>query len=200
VGSSSLGLFLLPGVLDMAARLFAQHITPLGFWLFSKSKATRVNPRCPAFTASLNVLSIGNNQHRFLNSVHFDDYRNVMSTASLQVEKLFRQLHSHIEAEDEDKVLEVANSILKLSPSDDDAISAKTTALIHKSLFEEALEAANTAGAKKLLFEKAYCYYRLNKLEDALKALDEIPESKRSTSTSHVKAQVVCVIVLLCVF
>ncbi|PIK49038.1 putative signal recognition particle subunit SRP72 [Apostichopus japonicus] len=69
-------------------------------------------------------------------------------------------------------------SVLKLNREDAVAFKCKIVCLIHQSDFAQAIkEIANNPNlASDLMFEKAYCQYRLNKVPESLKTLRNITE------------------------
>merc|ERR1712226_173731 len=72
-----------------------------------------------------------------------------------------------------------ANKILKEIPNDVDAIKCKSVCLIQQSCFQEALDVIVSTEKKGLLqmpFEKAYCLYRLNRLNESAAILNTIEE------------------------
>lgn len=72
-----------------------------------------------------------------------------------------------------------ANKILKEIPNDVDAIKCKIVCLVQQSCFQEALDVIVSTEKKGLLqmpFEKAYCLYRLNRLEESASILNENQE------------------------
>lgn len=80
------------------------------------------------------------------------------------------------------RILSVASRLLKLDREDSIAFKCKIVCLIHQSEFAQAIkEIANNPNlSSDLMFEKAYCQYRLNKIPDALKTLRTIsdPDAK----------------------
>ncbi|XP_062841181.1 signal recognition particle subunit SRP72 isoform X2 [Trichomycterus rosablanca] len=78
------------------------------------------------------------------------------------------------------RALKAVNKILHENKDDVTALRCKIVCLIQISGFKEALNVINTH-TKSLTcdmvgFEKAYCEYRLNRVENALKTIESIPE------------------------
>ncbi|KAL6616515.1 hypothetical protein ACP70R_038785 [Stipagrostis hirtigluma subsp. patula] len=89
------------------------------------------------------------------------------------VEDLFSALHRHIEAGDFSQAVKVADQVLKAAPGDEDAVRCKVVALIKSDETDKALAAIRAAERLPidLSYYKAYCYYRQNKLQEALDIL-----------------------------
>ncbi|KAI0231459.1 Signal recognition particle subunit SRP72 [Lamellibrachia satsuma] len=75
---------------------------------------------------------------------------------------------------DYDRAIKVVNKILQEAPEDETAFRCKMVCYIQLGKFEEALTAIrkNAKLASSVIFEKAYCEYRLNRTNEALKTLD----------------------------
>ncbi|CAL4953331.1 unnamed protein product [Urochloa decumbens] len=91
----------------------------------------------------------------------------------VSVEDLFTSLHRHIQAGDSLQAAKVADQVLKAAPGDEDAVRCKVVALIKAEKIDEALAAMRAAERLPidLSYYKAYCYYRQNKLQEALDLL-----------------------------
>ncbi|XP_062207726.1 uncharacterized protein LOC133909349 [Phragmites australis] len=89
------------------------------------------------------------------------------------VENLFSALHRHIQAGDFTQVVKVADQVLKAAPGDEDAVRCKVVAYIKSDETDKALTAIRAAERLPidLSYCKAYCYYRQNKLQEALELL-----------------------------
>ncbi|XP_054720247.1 signal recognition particle subunit SRP72-like [Uloborus diversus] len=72
-----------------------------------------------------------------------------------------------------DKALKIANKILHEDKDDKKAQHCKAVCLIHLSEFEDALKILEKH-VSNCNFEKAYCFYRLNRIPDAYNALKSI--------------------------
>lgn len=79
------------------------------------------------------------------------------------------------------KKLKLIDSILALAPNDADALKCRVIVLVQYDEFQQALDAIAASGdvADELLFEKAYCYYRLGQLEQALAAVQGVLDARR---------------------
>ncbi|KAJ8923698.1 hypothetical protein NQ315_010279 [Exocentrus adspersus] len=77
-----------------------------------------------------------------------------------------------------ERALKAANKILGVAPDELPAFHCKIVCLIQLSKFEEAINLLNKNPQflQSLIFEKAYCYYRANKPEDALNTIDQSEE------------------------
>ncbi|KAK2187665.1 hypothetical protein NP493_158g04070 [Ridgeia piscesae] len=89
-----------------------------------------------------------------------------------------------------DRAIKVVNKILQESPEDETAFTCKIVCFIQLGKFEEALAAIrkNAKLASCVVFEKAYCEYRLNRTNEALKTLDS--SDKSDDRISELRGQV----------
>ncbi|KAJ4834214.1 hypothetical protein Tsubulata_028868 [Turnera subulata] len=89
------------------------------------------------------------------------------------IEDLFTNLNRHIQANEYNQAVKVADQVLSVAPNDEDALRCKVVALIKNDNIEKAL--STVASAAILLPDfahlKAYCLYRQNKLNEALDSL-----------------------------
>ncbi|XBI20817.1 uncharacterized protein [Aegilops tauschii subsp. strangulata] len=92
----------------------------------------------------------------------------------VSVEDLFTALHRHIEAGEFPQAVKVADQVLAASPGDEDAVRCKVVAHIKSDATDKALAAIRAAERLPidLSYYKAYCYYRQNKLQEALDILN----------------------------
>ncbi|XP_051227513.1 uncharacterized protein [Lolium perenne] len=90
------------------------------------------------------------------------------------VEDLFSALHRHIEAGEFPQAVKVADQVLAAAPGDEDAVRCKVVAHIKSDATDKALAAIRAADRLPidLSYYKAYCYYRQNKLQEALEILN----------------------------
>ncbi|KAK3166190.1 hypothetical protein QOZ80_1AG0042580 [Eleusine coracana subsp. coracana] len=95
------------------------------------------------------------------------------AAAPVALEDLFSSLHRHIEAGDFSQAVKVADQVLKAAPGDEDAVRCKIVAHIKSDETDKALAAIRAAERLPidLSYYKAYCYYRQNKLPEALELL-----------------------------
>ena len=107
------------------------------------------------------------------------------SKAEVELPKLFSQLQLAGEDGDYDWGLEVAEQILEVIPDDPDALSCRLVSFIQLSEFEDALKEINrmskAAGKNMYLYEKAYCQYKLEKYQQSLKTLSNLPSEEQSS-------------------
>ncbi|CAO2167313.1 unnamed protein product [Urochloa humidicola] len=91
----------------------------------------------------------------------------------VSVEDLFTSLHRHIQAGQPSQAAKVADQVLKAAPGDEDAVRCKVVAHIKDDKIDDALAAMRAAERLPidLSYYKAYCYYRQNKLQEALDLL-----------------------------
>lgn len=80
--------------------------------------------------------------------------------------------------------------VLGMAVTEEKAIHCKIVCLIQLSKFEEALEFIEKNNLHHLVFEKAYCQYRNNNPEQALKTIEAVNEQSLSHSLRELKAQV----------
>lgn len=78
------------------------------------------------------------------------------------------------------RVLKSVNRILQVAKDDVKALHCKVVCLIQNENFKEALTLINNNSklltSDVIAFEKAYCEYRLNKIENALKTIESAPQ------------------------
>ena len=90
---------------------------------------------------------------------------------------------------DFDKALKVCNKILNVDPKDETAFHCRMVCLMQLSKFEDALKQIRDTHFKiDLIFEEAYCLYRLNKPEEALEILENA--SNKSDKVKELQAQI----------
>ncbi|KAI8816789.1 uncharacterized protein EV422DRAFT_269307 [Fimicolochytrium jonesii] len=117
-----------------------------------------------------------------------------------ELQDLFGKLRDSSEAAEYTTIIELADRILKLSKGDVDAFHAKIVALIRLEQYAKALDVLKVVPAnlkKELIFEKAYCEYRANHLDESLATIQKnLPEATRvlgpggARSLRHLEAQV----------
>ncbi|XP_060537268.1 signal recognition particle subunit SRP72 [Cylas formicarius] len=90
-----------------------------------------------------------------------------------------------------ERALKAANKILGIAPHEFLAFNSKIVCLIHLSKFEDAISQINKNPEylQDLIFEKAYCYYRINKHEEALKTIEK-SEKELDYRIKELKAQI----------
>ncbi|KAK9240966.1 hypothetical protein V1525DRAFT_352179 [Lipomyces kononenkoae] len=117
------------------------------------------------------------------------------NTASLP--ELLEQLSVHEQNDEHTKVVDLANRLLNHNSNDIRAKKAKQVALIKLDRYAEALKVFGEDGLNpwELALERAYCLYKLGKLESAKDVTDSAIMSGESSATQqrgllHLKAQI----------
>ena len=96
------------------------------------------------------------------------------------VPRLFTELQLSGEDGDYEAGLRLAEEILSRSPEDKDALHCRIVCLIQLSKFHEAIKLIDKKAEKqKFQFERAYCFYRLEKYDESRRALKKLPESEQ---------------------
>ncbi|KAG7586171.1 putative TPR-like repeat [Arabidopsis thaliana x Arabidopsis arenosa] len=115
-------------------------------------------------------------------------------TSNPAIEDLFSSLNKHIKGShtqrsEFEQVVKVADQVLSILPSDEDAIRCKVVALIEAKKFNDALSVINLFHKLPidLGFQKAYCLYRLKKFDEAFVSLNGL---KRDSKTLLLEAQI----------
>tara|TARA_A100001015_G_scaffold317404_1_gene434304 strand:+ start:1651 stop:2793 length:1143 start_codon:yes stop_codon:yes gene_type:complete len=80
----------------------------------------------------------------------------------------------------------MCDNLLKSNPDDEDVLRVKLYCMLQQYKWTEALSLASRIGSE---FEKAYCLYRLNRFEDAMKSLKE-EKDKDDERYLHLEAQI----------
>ncbi|XP_056374223.1 signal recognition particle subunit SRP72 [Hyla sarda] len=84
------------------------------------------------------------------------------------------------------RALKSVNKILQVAKDDVKALHCKVVCLIQNGSFKEALTLLNNNSkiltSDVIAFEKAYCEYRLNKIENALKTIETAPQKTEKLS------------------
>ncbi|CAD5316566.1 unnamed protein product [Arabidopsis thaliana] len=117
-------------------------------------------------------------------------------TSTPATEDLFTSLHKHIKDTKYEEAVKVADQVLSIVPTDEDAIRCKVVALIKDDKFDDYLiKDVKINGALSVInsfpidlgFHKAYCLYRENKLDEALVCLKGL---ERESKTLLLEAQI----------
>ncbi|CAO2816797.1 unnamed protein product [Amaranthus hypochondriacus] len=108
---------------------------------------------------------------------------------NLSIEDLFTSLNKFIERSEYEHAIKVAEQVLSAAPGDEDALRCKIVALIRADNIDEALNVIQSSQRLPvdLSFFKAYCLYRLNKLDEALESLKS---QERNTATMLLESQI----------
>lgn len=88
-----------------------------------------------------------------------------------QLKPLYLELSKAGPSQDWEKILKIAKKILEVSPAEEKAFQVKIVCLIHLDKFEEAITSIDEYGKVNMTFEKAYCEYRLNRIDRAYSTL-----------------------------
>uniref|UniRef100_A0A8C7UNM0 Signal recognition particle subunit SRP72 n=1 Tax=Oncorhynchus mykiss TaxID=8022 RepID=A0A8C7UNM0_ONCMY len=103
-----------------------------------------------------------------------------MSSGGGSVASLWTEVNRCGQNGDFTRALKAANKILHEVKEDVTALHCKIVCLVQNCSFKEALNVMNTyskvLGSELIVFEKAYCEYRLNRVESALKTIESVSE------------------------
>uniref|UniRef100_A0A8C0ZNQ6 Signal recognition particle subunit SRP72 n=1 Tax=Castor canadensis TaxID=51338 RepID=A0A8C0ZNQ6_CASCN len=98
------------------------------------------------------------------------------SSGGVSVPALWSEVNRYGQNGDFTRALKTVNKILQINKDDVTALHCKVVCLIQNGSFKEALNVINThtkvLANNSLSFEKAYCEYRLNRIENALKTIE----------------------------
>uniref|UniRef100_A0A8I3VX36 Signal recognition particle subunit SRP72 n=1 Tax=Callithrix jacchus TaxID=9483 RepID=A0A8I3VX36_CALJA len=98
------------------------------------------------------------------------------SGGRVSVPALWSEVNRYGQNGDFTRALKTVNKILQSNEDDVTALHCKVVCLIQNGSFKEALNVINThtkvLANNSLSFEKAYCEYRLNRIENALKTIE----------------------------
>lgn len=105
------------------------------------------------------------------------------------IEDLFTSLNKFIERSEYGQAIKVAEQVLSIAPGDEDALQCKIIALIRADSIDEAFAVIQSSQKLPidLSFLKAYCLYRLNKLDEALESLKS---QERNAATMLLETQI----------
>ncbi|XP_061542405.1 signal recognition particle subunit SRP72 [Phycodurus eques] len=102
-----------------------------------------------------------------------------MASGALSTAALWTEVNRCGQNGDYTRALKALPKILQANRDDVMALHCKIVCLIQKGTFKEALNVMNMQAkvlGSELVFEKAYCEYRLNRVESALKTIEGAPE------------------------
>jgi signal recognition particle subunit SRP72 len=117
-----------------------------------------------------------------------------------KTKKLIEELKIQIEEGENENVLEILNKsilnlklkkVLKITPKDEKILYCKVIALIKNENYTGAIEFIEKEKMQKLVFEKAYCLYRLEKLDESTIVLENIKNEDLNPKVFHLKSQIV---------
>lgn len=118
-----------------------------------------------------------------------------MGDKAANIEKIiqtqYAELHKFAQNSEYERALKAANKILGVAPGEFLAFHSKIVCLIQLNKFEEVISLLNKnpQHLQNLIFEKAYCYYRVNKPDEALKTIEQ-SEIEPDLRIRELKAQV----------
>ncbi|KAG7999346.1 Signal recognition particle subunit SRP72 [Nibea albiflora] len=102
-----------------------------------------------------------------------------MASGGVSVASLWTEVNRCGHSGDYTRALKALTKILHENRDDVTALHCKLVCLIQNGSFKEALNVMNTHSkvlGSEVVFEKAYCEYRLNRVESALKTIESAPE------------------------
>ncbi|KAF3694214.1 Signal recognition particle subunit SRP72 [Channa argus] len=102
-----------------------------------------------------------------------------MASGGVSVASLWTEVNRCGQNGDYTRALKALTKILHENRDDVTALQCKIVCLIQNGSFKEALNVMNTHSkvlSSEVVFEKAYCEYRLNRVESALKTIEGAPE------------------------
>ncbi|KAF7663575.1 hypothetical protein LDENG_00206260 [Lucifuga dentata] len=102
-----------------------------------------------------------------------------MASGGVSVASLWTEVNRCGQNGDYTRSLKALSKILHESRDDVTALQCKIVCLVQNGSFKEALNVMNTHSkvlGSEVLFEKAYCEYRLNRVDSALKTIEGAPE------------------------
>lgn len=97
-----------------------------------------------------------------------------MAASAVNLAALYSDLSRSGQSGEYDRALKIVNKILQEAPDDKQAYQCKAVCLIHLSQFQEALKILEKH-ASECRFERGYCLYRLNKIQESYNVLKDIP-------------------------
>ncbi|CAN0220394.1 unnamed protein product, partial [Scytosiphon promiscuus] len=113
-------------------------------------------------------------------------------------QKVWREVKDCLGSGDFDKAIQLCNTVRSKSPDDINAIRVKSLCLIHQDKYDKALQSASGKHKAALSPERAYCLFRLGRLEEALEASrggvsnassGGVDGAKRASALRHLEAQ-----------
>uniref|UniRef100_A0A3B3CQF9 Signal recognition particle subunit SRP72 n=1 Tax=Oryzias melastigma TaxID=30732 RepID=A0A3B3CQF9_ORYME len=102
-----------------------------------------------------------------------------MASGGPSVASLWTEVNRCGQNGDYTRALKALSKILQESRDDVTALHCKVVCLVQNGSFKEALNVMNTHSkvlGSEVVFEKAYCEYRLNRVESSLKTIESAPE------------------------
>ncbi|CAL8087023.1 unnamed protein product [Orchesella dallaii] len=107
--------------------------------------------------------------------------KKTLSEEKDKIKSLFADIDRHMSNADYERGVKDCNRLLHISPDNELAFRCKIICCIHLDRISDAITfmTKNPKMTKKLGFEKAYCYYRLNDIKTAKEVLDKCEDSTR---------------------
>ncbi|KAG0350632.1 hypothetical protein BG005_009833 [Podila minutissima] len=111
------------------------------------------------------------------------------------IQQLFGELERHVKREEHEKALNITDKILAIDAKDKDALHCKAITLIRLERYTDALAILNKPLEGKFVFEKAYCLYRTNQLNDGATLIENRRKELKSQGQAlswdlrHLEAQ-----------
>jgi hypothetical protein len=116
-----------------------------------------------------------------------------VSSSGVSLSELFSRLKIAASSNDFETVLQIADDVLKTSPTDSRAAKEKIVALIKLDKYKETLsfmDECSFLSPRDTVLERGFALYKLGKGAEAQKVL----ESGSGRAIQHVKAQNVCLL------
>ncbi|THV07976.1 hypothetical protein K435DRAFT_642713 [Dendrothele bispora CBS 962.96] len=108
-----------------------------------------------------------------------------------RIKRHFNSLCAQIDGGHFTNAIKTCDKILRLDPTDPDALQTKLFLYLQTEQYAPALEIIASTGKEKHAFEKAYAYYRLQREDEASSVLEEIKEKNgvEDRGVMHLEAQ-----------
>ncbi|RHZ81438.1 hypothetical protein Glove_120g197 [Diversispora epigaea] len=109
------------------------------------------------------------------------------------ITQLFGDVERLVNQEEYSKALRSIDKILQLNPTDNDSLYCKVITYVRLEKYQNALDLINKkfSNEDQLIFEKAYCLYRLNRLKEVTELLSKYhSKGNHDFGTRHLEAQV----------
>uniref|UniRef100_A0A8C6KJ41 Signal recognition particle subunit SRP72 n=3 Tax=Nothobranchius furzeri TaxID=105023 RepID=A0A8C6KJ41_NOTFU len=125
------------------------------------------------FNPEVNIFSFRSTTYLLVHSA------NMASGGGVAVASLWTEVNRCGQSGDYTRALKALTKILHENRDDVTALHCKVVCLVQTGSFKEALNVMNTHSkslGSDVVFEKAYCEYRLNRVESSLKTIESAPE------------------------
>ncbi|EEA06743.1 TPR repeat-containing protein [Cryptosporidium muris RN66] len=110
--------------------------------------------------------------------------------------ELYKELHELVDSEQYEIAINICNKLKALGCNNEDVLRTKIYCLIQRGKWHQAINYIDLIKGRfstDLFYERSYCLYRMNRLEEALKCLDSFCVKSTNfvdTSILHLKAQI----------